>query len=280
MTMNRAFLPLLGILPLFSTAQDLPQPRPKAEVEQIVGLTKVDVAYSRPGVKGRKIFGDLVPFGEIWRLGANKCTTIEIDGPIKLEGQALAAGKYSVFATPNADAWEIIINRNTELWGADERKPEEDVLTLKVPVQKSELTETLTIDFQDVKDDKARMDICWENTLVSLRIEADATEKGIANIKEALAKPDVKFGAYASSARFYLDRNIDAKQALEWAKKSVEMEKKYWNTHTLALAQAANGLYKEAIATAEESLALAQEAKATGSVSANKARIEEWKSKL
>ena len=116
----------------------------------------------------------------------------------------------------------------------------------------------------------------WEKTKLVIPIETDATEQGIANIKEALAKPDAKAGAFGGSARFALDRNVMTKEALEWATKSVEMDKKFWTLHTLARAQAANGMTKEAIATAEESMKLAQEAKNEAYVKMNRERIEEW----
>jgi hypothetical protein len=230
---------------LVSSAQDLPRPSPLGKVQQVVGLTNVSIEYSRPGVKGRRIFGDLVPYNEMWRLGANSPTRIEFDTPLMIEGTEVPAGKYAMVAIPGTEAWAITLNSNIDL-GVDERKAEEDVLTVKVVPSKCEFTETLTFEFQDVKEDKSRLDIRWENTLVSLWIGADATKQGIANIALALAKPDVKFGAYSSSARFYLDRGLDAKQALDWAQKSVALEKKYYNTYTLALAQAANGMYKEA----------------------------------
>ena len=278
--MKQLVLAAMLAAPLVSIAQKLPQPSPSGKVEQVVGLTTVKVDYSRPSTKGRKIFGDLVPFGEIWRLGANKCTTIEFDGEVTIEGQAVKPGKYSLFAMPSEEVWTVFLNSNTELWGADERKPTEDVLIVKVPRQKMiSPVETFTIGFEAVKDDKALLRIQWETTMIDVKLTADATAQGLANIKEALAKPDATFGAYHSSARFCVDRNIDLPQALVWAEKSVSMEKKYWNTHMLALARAANGKYKEAIEAAEMSMALAQTEKDENYVKMNKAKIEEWRMK-
>jgi hypothetical protein len=274
--MRKTMLSTLLLAALTSTAQDLPQPSPKGEVEQVVGLTKVEVEYSRPSVKGRKIFGDLVPFGKVWRTGANKCTIVETDGPVKIEGQELAAGKYSLFTIPAEDSWLIIFNKNTELYGEADRKEEEDVLKVKVAPAKSEFTETFTIGFDEVKGDDARMDLRWENTRASVMISTNSTDKALANIKEALAKPDADFRAYASSARFCVERKVMLPEALDWAQKSVGMEKKFWNVHTLALAQAANGRTKEAMASAEESMKLAQEAKNEAYVKMNKEKIEEW----
>ena len=278
--MRTTLIAALSALPLLSVAQDLPQPSPKGSVEQVVGLTEIEVEYSRPSMKGRKIFGELVPFGEVWRTGANQCTIIELDGPVKVEGQDLAEGKYSLFTIPSADTWVIIFNKNTELWGEGDRKDEEDVLRVKVkPAKLTEAVENFTIGFDAVKDDKAVLTLRWENTAVNVGIEADATEKAMANIKEALAKKDADFRAYHGSARFLVDRNKNLTDALAWAEKSTSMEKKYWNMHTLALAQAANGQYKAAMATAEESMKLAQEAKNEAYVKMNKEKMEAWKGK-
>ncbi|MEZ4807195.1 MAG: DUF2911 domain-containing protein [Flavobacteriales bacterium] len=277
--MYRISIPILLFASTTLNAQELPQPSPKGEVEQVVGLTKIEVEYSRPSVKGRSIFGDLVPYGSVWRTGANKCTTFENDGPVMIEGQELPAGKYSLFTMPTPDAWMIIFNRNTELWGEGDRKEEEDVLKVKVAPQAADFTETFTIEFQNVIGDVARLDLRWEKTRASVNIKTNSTDKALANIKEALAKPDADFRAYASSARFCVDRGVMTKEALAWAQKSVEMDKKFWNIHTLALAQAANGMTKEAISTAQMSMKLAEEAKNEAYMKMNRERIAEWSGK-
>lgn len=278
--MKRIFLPVAAAAIVFSAnAQDLPKASPSGEVEQVVGLTKVDVEYSRPSVHGREIFGGLLPYGKLWRLGANANTTFEIDGPVLIEGQKLEKGKYSVFAIPDKDSWTVIFNKNTELWGEGDHKDEEDVLRVKVKPEASEFTETLNISFDDVNNDMARMDIRWDKTRVSLKISADASEQAIANIKKAMAAGDMKAGGYSSSARFLLDRNMMPKESLEWAQKAADMDPKFYILHTLALAQAANGMPKEAIATAEKSMAAAKEAGNDAYVKMNADKIKEWSSK-
>ena len=278
--MNRFFLPVAAAAISFSvSAQDLPKSSPHGQVEQVIGLTQVDVDYSRPSVRNRSIFGDLLPFDQLWRLGANANTTIEFSGPVEVNGQKLAKGKYSMFAIPGKDAWIIAFNKNTELWGEGDYKEAEDVLRVKAVVEPCEFTETLTIDFNEVKDDQARMDIRWEKTRASVGIKADATEQGIKNIKEALAKPDVKAGAYNSSANFALDRHIMTKEALEWATKAVKMDPRFYFLHTLALAQAANDMKKEAVETAQRSIAAAKEAGDMAYVKKNEAKMKEWSGK-
>ncbi len=257
-------------------AQQLPQPSPKGEVEQLVGLTSVEVEYSRPSARGRKVFGDLVSYGKVWRTGANLNTIIEFEGPVVLEGQPVPAGKYSLFTIPNEDVWVVILNKNIELWGEGDRKPEEDVVQFKVRPAKCETTETFTIGFADVKDDKAFLELRWENTLVRVKLEADATEQALANIKEAMAQPEIKPGTYHRCARYCVDKGVMLPEALEWAQKAASTDRKYWTLHTLALCQAANGKYKEAVATANESMELAQKEGDNSYVKMNKERIDEW----
>lgn len=275
---KRLVLPLATVFASVAVlAQDLPQPSPRGHVQQVVGLTKVDVDYSRPSVKGRAIFGGLLPFGKLWRTGANAATTVEFSGPVTINGEKLAAGKYSLFTIPDKSSWLVIFNKNVSATEGD-YKDSEDALRVKAEPHESELTETMAIAFDEVKDDKARLDIRWENTRVSVTIDAPATEQAMANIKEALSKPDAKFTAYNGAARFCVDRGLMPKEALDWARKSVSLEEKFWNVHTLALAQAANGMKKEAIASAEKSMALAEKEGNTAFVDLNKAKIEEWKS--
>lgn len=270
----------LVAMPLLSVAQDLPAPSPKATLQQRVGLTDITVEYSRPSAKGRKVFGDLVPYGEVWRTGANKATTITIKGDVLLNDQPLPAGSYSLFTIPRqGGAWEVILNRNTELWGAYDRKPEEDVLHVKVPVKECAMTETFTMEFANLGQDVADLMMRWENQEASLHISADATEQGKANIKEAIAKADAGYRTFYSAASFYLERELDAKQALAWAQQSVSKEKKYWNTFVLARAQAANNLFKEASATAQEAAKLASAEKDTGAEKTYQQKAAEWAAK-
>ena len=255
------------------SAQELPQASPLGEVEQVIGLTTVDVEYARPSVKDRVIFGDLVAYDKVWRTGANKNTIIEFSGPVKFGGMDVAAGKYSLFTEPGKERWVVHLNKNIEQWGESSFKLEECVVSIKVAASPAEFTETLTFSFDNVANDNADLVLRWEKTKVVIPINADATEQALANIKDALAKGDMKGGGYSSSARFCLDRKVMTKEALEWAQKGAEMDKKYWNLHTLARAQAANGLTKEAVATAEESMKMAQEAKNEAYVKMNRELI-------
>jgi hypothetical protein len=278
--MNRnLFTVVAAALAFTASAQELPKTSPHGEVEQVIGLTKVEVDYSRPSVRGRQIFGDLLPFGQLWRLGANMNTTIEFDGPVQVDGNKLAPGKYSMFAIPDKDYWVIILNKNTTLWGEGDYKEAEDALRIKAKAEPGEFTETLTISFDEVKDDQARMDIRWDKTRVSVMIKADATEQGIQNVKEALAKPDIKASTYNSCASFALDRHVMEKEALDWAQKAVNMDPKFYYIHTLARAQAANGMKKEAIQTAGRSMEAAKQAGDMAYVKKNEALLKDLSGK-
>jgi len=274
--MKAQFLTLALLAATSLVGQDLPQSSPKGSVEQIVGLTKVEVEYSRPSAKGRHIFGGLLKYGELWRTGANMNTTIEFSSPVKFGDQEVGAGKYSLFTIPNEGAWIVILNKNTELWGEGDYKEAEDAARIKVEAMGGEFTETLTIEFADLIGDNANLVLRWEKAKVAIPIVTDATEQGLANIKEALAKSDAKPGAYGSSARFCLDRNVMTKEALGWAETCVKGDRKYWHLHTLARAQAANGQVKEAIETATESMKMAQEDKNEAYVNMNREKIVEW----
>lgn len=279
--MSRTILiAMLAIWPIVAEAQQLPVASPRAKVEQQIGLTKVVVEYGRPSRKDRRVFGDLVPFGELWRTGANKCTTIEVDKNVLIEEQELPAGKYALLTIPTAGGWTIIFNRNTELAGTDGYEEKQNALMLKVKSFRSEQArETFTIGFDELGRDNAIMFLDWAGVLVKIRISADATDQGVMNIKEAVKRKDADYRTFHSSARFYLDRGLGAEQALEWAERSVSMEKRYWNLHTLALCLAEVGRYQDAIRTAEESMELARQAKDNGYANMNKDKIEMWMQK-
>lgn len=275
--MKHFFLATAMVASCAIQAQDLPQASPKGTVSQVVGLTNVTIEYNRPSARDRKVFGDLVPFGQVWRTGANLNTIITLDGPIQVEGSELAEGKYSIFTVPGEGAWQVIFNKNTELWGEGDRKEEEDVLTVKVPATMSKtLVETFTIGFGNVKDDKATLDFSWENTRLSVNLHADATEKAMANIKVAMGDEKADFRTYHNSARFLVDRKMMPEQALAWAQQSVRMESRFWNVYTLALALHANDKTKEAIAQAEECKKLAMEAKYEAYIKMADEKIKEW----
>ncbi len=269
----------LGLAVLLSTsifAQDLPKPSPTATTTERVGLTDVEIVYSRPGVKDRKIFGDLVPYGEMWRTGANKATAITFSTDVKINGNDLGAGTYAIFTVPGESEWEIIFNNNTEQWGTYAHKDEEDVLKVKVASKKAEFRESMLMFVDDIRDESASINLHWENTLVSIPFSVEVKDVAKMNIDAAIKEAEGRYSTYNSSARYYLDNNMDAAKALEWAQKSVDMQKKYWNLTTLSRAQAANGDYKTAIKTSEEAEKLATEANSKGYIKQNVDNRAAW----
>jgi len=279
--MKKGILLIVSLVTIYTynlSAQELelPQPSPWAQVSQKFGLAQATITYSRPSMKGRKIFGGLVPYGEMWRTGANKAVELKIEGAMMINNQKLEPGAYSVFTIPGETEWTIIINKNTELWGAGSYKQEEDAMRFTVKPTTVAATESFTIDFANVKDKSATVQLYWETTKVSFDLVNDFMEEGKKNIEEAIAAAENTMGLYNDAAEFYLDYNIDAKLALEWAKKSAAQKERYWNLYTLARAYAANGMTKEAIETGNKSLTLANEAKNTGMAQTITKSLETW----
>lgn len=276
--MNRLFtIAAVSLLAINLQAQDLPMPSPESETEQMIGLAEVEVSYSRPSMKGRTIFGDLVPYDEMWRTGANKCTTIETGEDIILNGKNLAAGTYSIFTIPGKEMWTIVFNNNTELWGTGGYNAEEDALRVEVkPSMMSDKVETFTIDFSDVTTSSAHLNIYWESTKVSVKIEHDYMDKALANIEASLQEAQGAFRTFESAAEFYIDNEMEADKALELARRSVEMNEVFWNVYTLSRAYANKGMYDEAIKAAERSLELSEAANYAPYIKRNKENIAKW----
>ena len=256
---------------------ELPQLSPWAQVSQKFGLAQATITYSRPAKKGREIFGGLVPYGEMWRTGANKAVELKLEGATMINNQKVEPGIYSIFTIPGAAEWTIVINKNTELWGTGGYKQEEDVMRFTVKSTTVSNTESFTIDFINVKEKSATVQIYWETTKVSFDIVSEFIEEGKKNIEDAIASAENTMGLYNDAAEFYLDNNLDNKLAMEWAKKSVDQKERYWNLYTLARAYAANGMKAEAIETATKSHTLAVEAKNTGFAQTVNKSLEEWR---
>lgn len=265
-------------LALSLTAQDLPQPSPSGKIEQKVGLTNVTIEYSRPSARGRKVFGDVVPFGQLWRTGANGSTKITFDGPVTIEGQEVKAGTYALLSIPGGKSWEIILNSDAKVNSATNYDEKLNVVKVTAePTATGQAVETFTIGIGDLVKDGATVELTWENTRVAFRIDAPATEQGMKNIDKALAEKEPSANAYLGAARFCLERGLRTKEALTWAEKAAAMDgSKFWVQHTLALAYAANGDKANAVKTAKVSLEQAKEAKADAYVKMNEEKIAEW----
>ncbi len=265
-----------------SQAQVLtPQPSPKATLNQIVGLTDVEIEYSRPGVKGRNVFGDLVPFGKVWRTGANSNTTISFSEDVVIDGKTLKKGKYALYTLPKVESWEIIFYSKTDNWGNPEVWNEADVAlrATVVPEMLNRNIESFTIDINNLDNNFATLNLSWEKTLVSLKFEVPTQKMAMASIDKVLAGPSG--GDYFSAAQFYFQSNGDLTKALVYVNKALELNKEnpYWYTKLKSLIQAKLGDKKGAIETAKLSLAAAKAAKNNDYIKMNEDNIMEWSKK-
>jgi tetratricopeptide (TPR) repeat protein len=280
-----AFVSLLAFLLVASTQMQaqivMPDLSPFATITQKVGLNEVRVEYSRPSVRGRVIFGDLVPYGQIWRAGANASTKIYLREAITIQDQhKLAPGIYSLYTIPNKDEWTIIISRDPWLWGAFGYSEAFDVVRFNVKAQQlKDQVETFTIDFANVCTSCAEIQLMWDFTKVSFRISTNLDEKVMADIKVFTTNPEARIaGEYYLSAKYYLDTDRDLKQALEWIDKALKYTPgAYWMTHTKAEIQAKMGDYNAAIETARLSIEEAKAMKSDEYIKINEAEIAKWK---
>lgn len=278
--MKKILLSLLIVFPAWINAQiNTPRPSPMGKVTQTIGLTDITVSYSRPSAKDRVIFGDVVPYGEMWRTGANASTKIKFSDDVKIEGKDVPAGEYALYTIPNKDEWTIIIHKNTSYsgTGGDKYTPTEDQARFTVkPIAYPVKIETFTINFTDLKADEGYIELLWENTQVRFRVTTEVDKKVMAEIDEKMK--GVSASTYYQAASYYYDNNKDLAQALVWINKSLEGgNEKFWMVRTKALILAKMGNYSEAIVAAERSKALAIESKNNEYVRMNDKSIEEWK---
>jgi hypothetical protein len=245
---------------LFSNAQSIktPQPSPGQTVKQDFGISSIELNYSRPGIKGRKIFGDLVPYGKVWRTGANSATRIKFLDDVTIGGQALKAGEYAIYTVPGEKEWEVIINKGSANWGTD-YKQEDDILRVKAtPVNLSQPVESFTMQFSNVKSNSIDLQIMWDKTMVSVPIATDVDKKVMADIDRVMNSDN---RPYFQAAMYYMETGRDLNQALAWLDKAIEQNPNaYWVYHQKANALAKLGKKEDAKTTAQKSMQLAKTA--------------------
>ncbi|WP_221031789.1 DUF2911 domain-containing protein [Actomonas aquatica] len=259
---------------------DFPAASPAAELRQRVGLTEFEIVYSRPSVKGRTIFGELQPYGEVWRTGANAATRITFDTPIIFGGQAVPAGTYGLFSIPGKEEWVVILNRVAEQWGAFNYDPTEDVVRVTVPATElTEPVETFAIWFNDLRDERATLNFTWEHTKVAVPIQVDVKEKLVPQIEAVMSSGQQQRDyIYFQAAGFYYDHDLDLQKAAKWIDLALKQTPNaFWMLHLKAKIHAKLGNKAEAIAAAEAStrLAVAQEGAGSGYKVMNDALLAE-----
>ena len=279
--MKKLFTLLLVLTVSFTVNAQIetPQPSPSQKIEQKVGLTDVTLEYSRPSMKGRTIFGDLVPHGKLWRTGANKNTTVTFSTDVTIGGKAVKAGTYAIFTKPNANNWEVLFYSDANNWGTpqnwDESKVAASVTTevYEIPMN----IETFTISFDDLTNDSAVIGIMWEKTYVGVKFEVPTDKAVTAAITKVMNGPSAD--DYYASARYYLESGKDINQAVVWMDKAIEMTKdnpRFWWLRQQSLIKAKAGDKKGAIKAAKASLEGAEKAGNADYIKMNKDSLKEW----
>lgn len=260
-----------------SAQLDLPRVSPKATVSQTVGLTDVTIAYCRPGVKGRVIWGGLVPYDQVWRTGANEATTITFGDDVTVDGNKLPAGTYGLFTVPGKDEWAVIFNKGAKQWGAYEYKQDQDVLRIKVKPQTSEFHELMTFSFPVVSAESAEVALSWEKLTVPFTVKVDTVNKVLASARTAIAeaKPDDWRTPYRAAA-FCLDTNVNLDEANGWLDKSIAVKETMYNLTAKARMLAMNGKKADAIALAKKAIAVGKAADPKADTSMTENLIKEW----
>lgn len=259
-----------------------PAPSPFSKVEQKVGLTDVTLEYSRPAMRGRTIFGDLVPYDKLWRTGANQYTKITFGDDVTIDGQVVKAGTYSIFTKPGKASWEIFLYTEIEGGGVP-KEWDESKIAAKTTSEVFPLPmkiETFTMSFDDLEPGSAILGMMWENVYVPLKIEVP-TDKMVSESIETTMGGSPKAEDYYTAAVYYLESDKDIKKAQEWMDKAMEMneEPAFWQLRQQSLIQAKAGDKKAAIKTAKKSLAKAKEEGNDDYVKMNTDSLKEWEAK-
>ena len=279
------FTLLLFTVNLSFSQINTPRVSPASEVEQMVGLTQIEIEYSRPSMRGREVFGNLVPFGKVWRTGADNSTKISFDTDVIISGKTIQSGTYSIFSIPNKESWEIILYSDVELWGVPRDWSENKIVFSSMfdvkKLKKSNTVETFTISFNDLTNNDVNMSISWENTSVDIKIEVPTRSMVESDINKVLSD-NPKSSDYYAAAVFYRQENINLDKALEWMNKAIEMNEspRFWQYRQQSLIMAANDKFADAVDAAKKSLNLAIEADNQDYIKMNRESIAEWSKKL
>ncbi len=245
---------------------EFPAASPPATLKQRVGVTDIEITYSRPSAKGRKIFGSLEPYGAVWRTGANSPTTIAFSTPVKFGGKDVPAGKYGLFSIPGEQEWTVIVNKvDAKDWGAYNYKSENDVARVTVkPVKLAQKVETFAIDVSDIGPQSAHLNLAWEGVRVPVKIEVDVVGQLKPQIEAAMKGAGDK-KPYFPAAMFYFESNVDLKQALAWMNEGLkEQPNAFWMIYRKGLILAKLGDKAGALEAAKASRAMAEKDQRAG----------------
>lgn len=257
---------------------ELPRSSPKAMVMQQVGLTDVTIAYNSPGVKGRKVWGDLVPYGQVWRTGANEATTITFSTEVKIAGKSIAAGTYGLFTIPGEKEWTVIVNKGAKQWGAYEYKQDDDVLRFPVAPREAAMSERMTFSFANTTTDATEVTLAWEKLAISFPLQVDVVGKVVADARAAIAgaKSD-DWRTPLRAANFCLDNNVHLDEARQWAAKSLAAQETMYGYLAQARFAALDGKKAEAIALATKGIEVGKKSDPKIDTAMAERLIAEWK---
>ena len=259
--MKKIFITVIAAFTLFIADGQLktPLPSPPQTIKQDFGLSSVELSYSRPGVKGRKIFGDLVPFGKVWRTGANNASTLTFGDAVTIGGTKIPAGKYGLLTIPDKKSWIIIISKQTDVTSPADYKQDQDVVRVEAnTMSMNESMETFTMQFANIKPTTCELYMMWDKTVVALPIATEVETKVMAQIDQLMNKDN---RPYFNAAMYYMDNGKDLNQALAWFDKALEQNDAFFIQHQRANCLAKLGRKEEAIAAAKKSMEQAKAAK-------------------
>jgi hypothetical protein len=247
------FILVLFLQPGYSQ-MELPRLSPNATVSQIIGITKVSVDYYRPGVKERVIWGDLVPYDEMWRTGANRATLVSFDTDVMVAGKEIKKGTYSLFTIPTTGDWTVILNANAELWGTGGYEQAKDVLRFIVTPASAPFTERMMFYFDDLKDDAAALVLQWEKLKLQIPIQVKVNDIVMGEINEF-----VNWQMPYRAAGYLLEQDMDLMQGQKLLDASMVLEENYWNNALQARYLMKKGYKKEAVIAMEKALKMGSE---------------------
>jgi Protein of unknown function (DUF2911) len=280
--MKKLFAPLsivaiLAFVTVSNAQIEMPQPSPAATLTQKVGMTEIKIEYSRPSMKGRKIFGEIVPFGDLWRTGANSATKFTTSDSITIGGKGLAKGTYMVVTRPGKDSWEVMFNKNPAASASNytpEIQKDEVAKVMGKPMTLPMSIENFTFNIGNITANSANIEMMWENTYVTVPFTNDVDGKVMAQIKSKLDGPSQN--DYFAMSQYYFDNGKGNAEALDFVNKAVAKGERFWMLRHKSLVQAKMGDKAGAIATAKRSMELAKNEKNMDYVRMNEKSIAEW----
>jgi len=270
---------ILSLLAPSAFAQlKLPRVSQKEVVTQSVGLTDVTITYSRPGVKGRVIWGSLVPYDQVWRTGANEATTIVFSQDVSINGKPLPAGTYSLHTIPGKTAWTIIFNKKADQWGSYEYDAAQDALRVQATPAAGPNVEWMEFSFPELSTDAATVVLAWEKVRVPFKIETKTTEQAMANIRQALSGDVKEWNVPYGAASYAFNNNLDKTESMKWVDQSIALKGTFWNLRLKAQMLAKDGKAKDAVAVGEKAMVVGKtDEDAVGEMPKLEKQMADWK---